>query len=435
MAQLILGGIGAAVGSSVAGGAGAKWGWMIGSTLGGLLWPPKQRAQSRGKLADLTVPGSQYGAGIPIVYGSDRLAGNLIWLKRDSSGNHLVEHVRKKKAGGKGGGGGEFKDYYYTYTGLWLVSKTGNSGVRRIWTSEGELVYDVANPTKYQSMFQVLPGNSAQAVPSVISTQEGTLAPAYRGRLTVLVTDFPTKYGSVSGDSLWFEVTETYPETILSYDPEIYYRGEDTPGLLQDSSGNARHLSQTPDVTSQVTGRIGDALFPGNGNPVLSTVGDVPAMYGAQGTVIAWCKWNGASATAIDDLRYMLPASGDYPWKLEVDWLSEQLTYRISVLSGGTVERVSAGGALPRDGAWHQVACSWNQAGQTRLYIDREKVAEGAMSSFAASSLAFGADGTARVQITAGSLGRTHWDEVSMVPTQLPDDVIFELYDMGLGGF
>jgi hypothetical protein len=66
-----------------------------------------------GKLDDLAVQTSTYGKAIPILYGTIRFAGNVIWS------TNIVEHVNRTSqstGGGKGGGGGSSTATQTTYT-------------------------------------------------------------------------------------------------------------------------------------------------------------------------------------------------------------------------------------------------------------------------------------------------------------------------------
>src|SRR5882672_7642529 len=95
MASVALGAVGAGIGGFFGGVAGAELGFSVGVTIGGLLFPPKQHNQDSGKIKDLRVGGSGYGSVIPQIFGSMRVAGNIIWS------TDLVEHS-KGRSGGKG---------------------------------------------------------------------------------------------------------------------------------------------------------------------------------------------------------------------------------------------------------------------------------------------------------------------------------------------
>src|SRR5512134_3566298 len=105
MAQLGFAVAGAAVGSMF---GMPQLGWIAGAAIGGLLFPAKGPHTEGPRLGDLSVSSSAYGMPIPILYGTMRVAGNMIW----SSG--LAEEKTTKKVGGKGGGGAKQTTYSYT---------------------------------------------------------------------------------------------------------------------------------------------------------------------------------------------------------------------------------------------------------------------------------------------------------------------------------
>ena len=99
MASLALAVAGSYIGGAMAGGTaavafgmtGAQLGWMGGAMLGSVLFPPKMPDGPR--LDDLSVQVSSYGASITRLWGTSRIAGNVIWS------TDLVEHAQEQ--GGK----------------------------------------------------------------------------------------------------------------------------------------------------------------------------------------------------------------------------------------------------------------------------------------------------------------------------------------------
>ncbi|MEY4304503.1 MAG: hypothetical protein RIT52_678, partial [Pseudomonadota bacterium] len=73
MATLILTAVGSAVGGPIGGAIGS----LIGQQIDQRLFAPKAREAAR--LGDLAVQGSTYGAFIPKVFGTMRVAGTVIW--------------------------------------------------------------------------------------------------------------------------------------------------------------------------------------------------------------------------------------------------------------------------------------------------------------------------------------------------------------------
>ena len=97
----------AAAGALIAPAGYAAIGWSIGALVGQALFPTKLPDQNveGPRLSDLRVQTSAYGQMVPIVGGTVRIAGNLIWAKP-------VREVTKTQSqnvggGGKGGGGGQ----------------------------------------------------------------------------------------------------------------------------------------------------------------------------------------------------------------------------------------------------------------------------------------------------------------------------------------
>ena len=77
MANLVISAAGAAVGYFIGGPTGASIGWTLGSALG-----PRDKSgqvMSTPTVGDLRVQTSQYGVGIPVVVGKQRVAGNIFW--------------------------------------------------------------------------------------------------------------------------------------------------------------------------------------------------------------------------------------------------------------------------------------------------------------------------------------------------------------------
>src|SRR3990172_3393966 len=77
---------------------GARLGFGAGALLGSILFPPEQPDQVGPRLGELRVQAATYGQGIPLHYGTNRLAGELIWVE----GNAIIELVNEEEQGGKG---------------------------------------------------------------------------------------------------------------------------------------------------------------------------------------------------------------------------------------------------------------------------------------------------------------------------------------------
>lgn len=209
MATLLLGGLGAAVGSAVGGGSGAKFGFAAGATLAGVLFPPKLKPQERGKLDDLRLTASQYGAAIPMVFGCGRVGGTVIWA------TDLEERVSKKKVGGKGAPSQTVKNYTYFANLAVLVCEGPIGQIRRIW-AEDRLLMDpegLSGPAIPQpDWITIYTGTEAQNPDPLIESFKGVgNVPAYRGWCYVVFEEMPlAPYGNRL-PSLEFEVCPVEP--------------------------------------------------------------------------------------------------------------------------------------------------------------------------------------------------------------------------------
>lgn len=205
MASLLLGGIGAAIGSSIGGTflgmSAASIGWSIGSMAGNLLFGQSGGMDIKGpRLNDKSVSTSAYGNIRPKVYGTYRVGAEIIWS------TDLVEHKHTEEAGKGGGGGGSYTTYTYTVSFAAALCAGEITGVRKIWM-DSKLVYTVAEDAtkkelqksdKMAKRISFHLGSATQTADATIETELGAgNAPAYRGTAYIVFTDLDvTKYGN-----------------------------------------------------------------------------------------------------------------------------------------------------------------------------------------------------------------------------------------------
>jgi len=153
MAQLALGLVGAGVGSVF---GYASLGWSVGAALGGFLFPEKKPdIKNQGpRLNDLTVQSSAYGSMIPHVFGTVRLAGNIINASDIRESSIVIE----EEVGGKGGGGQKATTEIFVYhVDLWIAVCMGGAdgidGFRRIW-QDGRLIFDAGETVDHFTLAQ-----------------------------------------------------------------------------------------------------------------------------------------------------------------------------------------------------------------------------------------------------------------------------------------
>ncbi|RJF90793.1 phage tail protein [Sphingomonas cavernae] len=192
MATLVL----TAVGTIFGGPMGAAIGAMIGQQIDqNVLFKPKNRQGPR--LGDLAVQTSSYGSPIPVLFGTMRVAGTVIWATD-------LREERTRSGGGKG----RPKATNYSYSASFAVALSARAiiGVRRIW-ADGKLLRGAGGDFKTATGFRVHAGGEGQAADPLIAAAEGIGGtPAYRGMAYAVFEDFQlADYGNRI-PSLTFEV-------------------------------------------------------------------------------------------------------------------------------------------------------------------------------------------------------------------------------------
>lgn len=204
MAQLALAGAGAVLGSAV----GMPYlGFALGSMLGGVLFPqdgPPDQIQEGPRLHDLKVQSSAHGAMLPLVYGTVRISGNVIWAA-DLEEQVVTETT--SASGGKGGGGSvtsTTRSYiYFASFAVGLCVGTIQS-VDRVWAN-GKLVHDDTSSLLDMAVYL---GYETQVPDDRIESALGVgFVPAYRGMAYAVINRLNlSEYGNQI-PNLQFEVT------------------------------------------------------------------------------------------------------------------------------------------------------------------------------------------------------------------------------------
>lgn len=177
---------GGAIGFLIAGPAGFSFGFTLGGLVGALLFPEKIKGP---RMKDLEVQISTYGVAIPICYGWNRVAGNVIWA------TDIIEKKKTKR---------EFlgpKIIKYKYFGNWSVAICeGPARIRRIWADSKQVwgpaedKADKKNVKKYAEFISVFYGTETEMPSSMMETYEGAgNVPSYRGITRVDFSMFPLK--------------------------------------------------------------------------------------------------------------------------------------------------------------------------------------------------------------------------------------------------
>lgn len=174
MSQLAIPIAGAAIGFYLGGPTGAAIGWSIGSYMS--YEPPKE------ELPDLRVQTSQYGVGIPLIAGKQRVSGNIIWAS-DKVPYDIEE----------GGKGGRIVGTGYKISMAVGICKGPILGISRVW-EQGTLKADVTGQTKLPGKLYL--GDDAQTPDPTMEAHLGAgNVPAYRGLAYIVLTDYDLGQG------------------------------------------------------------------------------------------------------------------------------------------------------------------------------------------------------------------------------------------------
>ena len=193
MAVLALGVVGSALGSAI--GIGASSGWLGGVLLGNLLFGGGKGQNIEGpRIDDLSVQTSTYGAPIPLVYGTMRISGNVIWS------TPLKETRTVKKSSGGKGGGKKSSQTTYSYSVSFAVGLCLGpvATVRRIW-ADTKVIYDASasntqSTEKYPGVIRIHRGGEDEEPDSTMEMHLGAgNVPAFRGMCYLVFDDLQLK--------------------------------------------------------------------------------------------------------------------------------------------------------------------------------------------------------------------------------------------------
>lgn len=207
MASIVLGTAGRAVGAQF-GPAGSFIGSALGSAVGQGFDAKRssKRHYEGARLEELALQSSLYGRSIPIIFGSMRLAGNVIWARTLKE----LQTTSTTRAGGKGGGGGRASStsvsYSYYATIAVAICEGEITRINRIWA-------DAKLLNLSQGTYRIYKGTETQLPDPLIESFQGVgQTPAYRGMAYVVVEDFPIGDFGNRIPNFTFEVVRTTPQ-------------------------------------------------------------------------------------------------------------------------------------------------------------------------------------------------------------------------------
>ena len=196
----------AAIGGLTGGLVGAYFGvpglgFIAGSLIGGLIDPVEGQKLQGPQIGDSQNQQSLYGTAIPIVYGQNRIAGNVIW------GKEVEEFEKVDTEGGKGGQPKqETTTYRYFWSGAIALCQNEIIGIRRIWVND-QLYTDLTAPnTSAPLNIRVYTGTQTQRPEPFMEARDGVgNVSAHRGLAYVFIERFRLQ-GSSIPPTFHFEV-------------------------------------------------------------------------------------------------------------------------------------------------------------------------------------------------------------------------------------
>lgn len=188
MAQLAIAGAGAGISTLL--GAGPAPGWIVGSIVGGLLFPARELGEEP-QIGDRTVTSAAYGTPIPICYGRVRLSGNIIWARP-------IEIITDSGGGSKLGPSAQGQTVAAYASFAVAFAEGPASAILRIW-ADGNLIYNASGFVAEPGLiFRFYRGDEEQLPDPLIESYEGVgMVPAFRGLAYVVFGSLPlAPYGN-----------------------------------------------------------------------------------------------------------------------------------------------------------------------------------------------------------------------------------------------
>lgn len=218
MASIILRSVGAAAGNALLPGVGGAFLGVIGGAVGGVIDGKLGLGThvTGPRLGDLSVQDSRYGAGIPIIYGRARVAGNVIW-----STDLIQAQHNNRIAGSKGGlGGGSTTTTTFTYSVHCAVGICAGpiGGISTIW-ADSKIIYQdgvwTSGTVDGAVIYTGAPGQAPDAfMQSILGSGN---VPAYKNTAYVVFENLQLGNFGNRLPNLTFEVMPTSASTAPSW--------------------------------------------------------------------------------------------------------------------------------------------------------------------------------------------------------------------------
>ena len=243
-----VGSIGGAIGGFLVGGVkGASVGASLGYSLGTMIDPPDNDTGDMPAMANFPIQRSNLGTPIAKVYGTEKVAGNVLWMGE----NHPWQR-KESSSGGKGGGGGSEQVVDSGNRRSFLIGICeGPVIVLRIWKGKEEI--DLSNATFFRG------DGSADTGINALTGEEFS---NYPNTACAFFNEF--EIGNSSLPNFTFEVT-----TLFDASKTQIYNATDLQNINDDLNGDYELLADI-DLTGIDWTPLGD-VNPPVGNPFTGT--------------------------------------------------------------------------------------------------------------------------------------------------------------------
>lgn len=181
MSSAIIPQVGTFIGGSLAGPIGSAIGQGIGSSLGSeldqQLFNKEKKAIIGPRINEITLQTASYGRMIPIIYGTVKIAGNIIWASEIKQHRH-DHYQRRGKFGGKSLVASEFN---YSISLAIAICEGEVDEILRVWAND-----HLIDPRR--SNYRFYPGSETQMPDHLIEAHQGVgKTPAFRGLAYVVI--------------------------------------------------------------------------------------------------------------------------------------------------------------------------------------------------------------------------------------------------------
>jgi hypothetical protein len=297
---------------------------------------------------------STYGAAIPKLFGTMRVAGSVIWS------TDLIE-----RRATTGGGKGRPRQVDYSYSASFAVALSGRPilSVKRIW-ADGKLLRGAAGDFKAATQFRVHTGDDDQAADPLIVAAEGVgQAPAFRGIAYAMFEDFAlADYGNRI-PSLTFEVEADAGPVTIAEVADALSEGAIAAGAAPALAGFAATGASLRSAVEALADFAGLSLTDDNGGLILGRAQGPAALVGEETARREVARRAAASVPAEVSLAYH-DVARDYQAGL-------QRARAEGAPGEGRIERQAAPAALSAEAAKalaeQRLAALWAERTQARV--------------------------------------------------------------------